>query len=243
MAFAHGSKARAYLQGFDVSGFVKDLSDDLKIEAAETTNLKSLGKEFIPGLFEATVGADGFMDGAAGSDATTFSFLVDSLMAVNNVLMTYYPQGEGVGNMAKGVQGQLTKNTIKTGVTGAGTVSLELNSDVGSEFASELHPQGAETVTGNDASSVDNGASSANGGVAYLQITAVSGSASPTLTATVQHSTDNSVFVDLVAFTAATAIGAQRVTVAGTVNRYTRTKRTISGTTPSFTYNVAFGRK
>ena len=81
-----------------------------------------------------------------------------------------------------------------------------------------------------------------NGGVAYLNVTGVTGT-SPNIVVKVQHSTNNSTWVDLATFTAATAIGAQRIPVSGTVNRYLRTLWTVTGTTPSLTFTASFARR
>ena len=99
----------------------------------------------------------------------------------------------------------------------------------------------AQTATGNSAS-LDNSASSASGGSAYLQVTAKSGT-SPTMAVKVQHSADDATFVDLITFTTASDITAERKTVSGTVNRYLRVNRTVGGSsTPSMTYVVMFAR-
>lgn len=68
------------------------------------------------------------------------------------------------------------------------------------------------------AESQDNGASSANGGAGYLQIRAYTGFTD--IVGKIRHSADDSVYADLLTFATATAVGAQRVTVAGTVNRH-----------------------
>ena len=99
----------------------------------------------------------------------------------------------------------------------------------------------ARTTTGNSAS-LDNASSSASGGSGYLQITAASGT-SPTLACVLQHSADDTTFATLGSFTMAGSIGAERITVTGTVNRYLRTNNTIGGSGgPSMTYTVAFSR-
>ena len=123
------------------------------------------------------------------------------------------------------------------------TVSLtvETTPNDGVDHGRVVHAHTAETATGNS-TSVDNGASSTNGGVASLHVTAVTGT-TPSLTVKVQHSSDNSTFVDLITFTAANAAGSQRRTVSGTVNRYVRETHTLSGTSPNFTYAAAFARR
>ncbi len=95
-----------------------------------------------------------------------------------------------------------------------------------------------DTAATNNAS-VDNTASSANGAQGYLEVTNVVGTS---LTVTIQHSTDNSSWSTLMAFTAVTAasVGQQRLAVTGTVNRYVRCIST--GTFNPGTYSVMFNR-
>lgn len=83
-----------------------------------------------------------------------------------------------------------------------------------------------------------------NGGSGYLQVTAISLGGHTAAQVTVRHSADNATFADLVAFTARTAIGAERVTVTGTVNRYTAVALdfTGAGSGPSITYFAGFAR-
>jgi hypothetical protein len=51
----------------------------------------------------------------------------------------------------------------------------------------------------------------------------------PTITWKVQHSVDNSVWIDLMTFTLANDATSERETVSGTVNRYLRAIRTVGG--------------
>jgi hypothetical protein len=89
------------------------------------------------------------------------------------------------------------------------------------------------------AGSVDNGASSAAGGVAYMQIVAFSGFSG--FVGTVRDSADDITYADLVAFDNATAVGAQRKTVAGTVNRHLAFEGNVTGS-GSITVFCGFAR-
>jgi len=64
--------------------------------------------------------------------------------------------------------------------------------------------------------------------------------AAGTVTVKVQHSSDNLTYADLITFSNVTAAGAQRATVTGTVNRYTRV--TYTATSGTATFVVGFGR-
>jgi hypothetical protein len=247
VSFLHGTKARWYLESIDASGYVKEVAADLSIDTAETTTLLSGGKEYIVGLPAAQLSTDGYFDGNVATDATSFSFYVESLVGLTNKRVIYLPQGDGLGNVGYGFNGMLDKQSIKTNKGDVGTATLEFVSTTGSlERGNVLHPLGAEVATNNTAG-VDSTlvSGSTNGGVAYMITTAVTGTGGPTNTVKVQHSTNNSTWADLATFTAQTAVGSQRIVVASgtTVNRYLRAQWTIAGTTPSFTFAVLFARK
>lgn len=72
-----------------------------------------------------------------------------------------------------------------------------------------------------EGASLDNAASSSGGAHCDLHVTALALGGGTDVVVKVRHSADNISFADLATFTAVTAAGtAQRVTVAGTVNRY-----------------------
>lgn len=109
-----------------------------------------------------------------------------------------------------------------------------------------LHPKTARAAAGNsDLNSVDNAASSANGGVGYLFVPTVTLGGYTSWTVKIRHSVDNATFVDLITFTIVTvAPVAVRATVAGTVNRYLATAWSLqgAGAAPSITPVVGFSR-
>lgn len=86
-----------------------------------------------------------------------------------------------------------------------------------------LHGLTAETTDpGNtEATSVDNGASSASGAYCHLHVPALTLGGFTSVTVKVRHSADNITFADLATFTTVTVAGtAEAVFVAGTINRY-----------------------
>lgn len=116
----------------------------------------------------------------------------------------------------------------------------------GHDEALILHALGARTSSDDtEASSVDGTAQSTAGGTAYLQVTALTLGGYDSVTITVLDDADNSgSFGSLVAFTNVTAIGAERVTVSGTVERYLAVSWAFNGTgsNPSITFMVGFKR-
>ena len=76
-----------------------------------------------------------------------------------------------------------------------------------------------------------------SGATGFLHVTQFSGT---NATVTIQDSANDSTFGTLVAFTAATGLTSEKVTVAGTVERYVRIN--LAGTFTTITFVVSFAR-
>ena len=238
---AHGKNTSVLFNAFDLSNYFNQADVSVDQGTAEGTGFQPTGgaRVFEVGLNGGTVSLSGFFNGSAnGVDAKLSSTINPSADDV----VTISPEGVlALGKFCKLLASQTTQYQVSSPLDGLVTVSGSLQANSGISSGVILHPLGAETVTGND-TSIDQTAATSNGGVAHLHVTTVTGT-TPSNTVIVQHSTDNSTFADLITFTAATVATQERKTVTGTVNRYVRTKRTMSGTTPSFTYAVGFARR
>ena len=156
----------------------------------------------------------------------------------------YLPAGDGVAARMKGMLATQSAYDVDTKSTDLAQVHIEAMSNVGYESGTVYHPYGAETATGNDASQ-DGGAATAAGGAGYLEV-ALGTPGGATLDVVIQDSADNATFADIITFAQVLGSGApnaQRVAVSGNVRRYVRSKRTIAGSSPSFSYIVGFHRK
>lgn len=241
MAFAHGKDAEIFAggtgYGLDLTAYVKRVSHSGSAATADVTTLNDDWTVLIAGNRDATMSLEGLFDPAAGKIHDLFKGLLGA-----TIIAAYFPQGDTLGNVGFGTSGILTGSPSEAPSDGAVTENGEIASSSGFEYLVSLHALAAETATGNGTSH-DNTASSANGGSGFLIITAKSGT-SPTNTVKIQHSADNTTWVDLVTFTQATDVGAQHVAATGTVNRYLRESRTIGGTgSPSFTFFAGFARR
>jgi hypothetical protein len=112
-------------------------------------------------------------------------------------------------------------------------------SGIGDENGKILQVLEAKTADWNQAS-VDNSASSANGGSGYMQCTAGTGFSA--FQGKIQHSADDASWADLITFTSSVSDPyAERITVTGTVNRYLRFTGNVTGT-GSITIFAGFSR-
>lgn len=232
-----GRLVRILFNEFRLSRYLKSAEQMSEAAALDATNFESASKVFVLDVEDGKFSCEGFYQGTT-DDAD--EFLQEALGSETQSNLLVAPEGySAVGKRVLMMVCDVVKHAVSNVATNLVMISGEFQSSSGINAGVVLHALEAETATGNE-TSVDNAASSAYGGVAQLHIEIAS--ASDTLDVIVQHSADNSVWVDLITFAQAAVVGTQRVSVTGTVHRYTRERHVIGGTAPSFTYAVGFAR-
>lgn len=240
MAVTHSKSSRLYFNTHTLSGKIKGFQANYQRKMSEVTALLDGGQKNIPGLMEGGISLSGHFEQDA-TNLSIFEILNNTRNVDNGALVTALPNGTALGQSAFITQADPSSFEVEAQVDDAVSLKYEAESDNGNDWGIVLHTDSAVTATAND-TSVDNAAATTGGSVASLHVAAASGT-TPSTTIKVQHSTDNSVWVDLITFTAATTITKEFKTSSGTVNRYVRCSYAISGTTPSFTFILAFARR
>lgn len=241
MAFIHGKTALVLQNEFDLSSYFNDVSLSRSIETAETTAFGASAKAYIVGLIDGTISLSGMFDGAANAiDAE----ITDVLGSNDGAVVSISVSGDTtIGTRMVSATGKLTSYEVTAPVGDVVSANAEFQADDGIGNAVSLRALAAITTT-TTGTSVDNGASSANGGFATLHVTANTMNAATVCK--VQHSSDNSTFADLQVFTSvpSTTKTSERIKVANgtTVNRYLRAVATPAGA-GSFTYHINFARQ
>lgn len=221
-------------------------SIDVKVEAP-TTDTTVLGATWathaLTGTKRASLAQDGFFDDAAGA-------INEALCELENTSQVVLIAHEGnvAGKKAFGAAGTFAATYDRK--LSVGQFHKASATHIVSGAAEEpvlLTALGARTTAGNtEATPVDAGALTSNGGVAYLGLTALTLGGYTNLIVKVRHSGDNVTYDDLMTFSAATGIGAQRLERLdiGTVHRYLAIAWawTGSGSGQSATFTVAFAR-
>lgn len=238
MSFVHSKQSRVMVNDQHLSGSLSGYSLGYSRTMGQTTSLLDDGAKWIPGLMNGSLSLNGRFESGTDSIHETIN---STEGADNGLLLTALPDGFNVGKPAYIAVTDLSSYNVEASVSETVNLTVESQPDDGADWGVSLHPHTSETGNGTE-SSVDHGASTSNGAVATLHVTAVSGT-SPTLDVTIQHSPDNSTWADLVSFSQTTASTSERVTVSGSVDRYVRESHTIGGTSPNFTYTVAFARR
>lgn len=234
------SAAWLLVDGLDLGGYLTEFSDTKEGMTEEATTLGSSWVSHLgTGLRKLSITAQGFYDDATNASNTALSGkqqtsrIVCYGHATNSTLGAKFVGAEGA------YAGTYDRVAVRNGLTKANsawTVSGQVDEGI------VLQELATKTATWNTegADSQDNAASTSNGGVGYLQVTAYSGLTS--VTVAIRHSADDVTYATLATFTAVTAGPiAHRVTAAGTVNRHLAVTGTVVGT-GSVTLMAGFAR-
>jgi hypothetical protein len=237
VSFVLGNASVALVNQSVVSTTIAGYSASHQRAVSEVTTVADGGARFVPGLMAGTLTLRGPQDSVGQSLAAK---IAASVGVDNTFIATVCPTGTAVGSFAITVLADISEQGIDASVSDAVGFTATCVADESVDMGFLAHGLTAETATSNG-TSIDRGVgvSTTNGGVAALHLTAYSGLTNVAIK--IQHSTDNSTWADLQAFTTATAVGAERKFIARgtTVNRYVRTVTTVTGT-GSATFLVAF---
>ncbi len=246
--FRHGKQTTVLAKQYNLSPYLNSVSAANAIETPETTTFGSSDRSFISGHTDGTVSFEGLFDGTTNgvtvgaTEDGIDKILSDALGSSTNTVMSVSNDGPAFGRRAVLLSAVSTNYEVSSPLTDVVAITGGANANEGLDYGVWLGVLSAITTT-STGTAVDGGASSAKGGVGHLHITANTRSA--TTVAKIQHSSDNSTWVDLVTF-ATIGIGgltSGRVTTTGTVNRYVRALVTPGAGTGSITFSIAFSRR
>ena len=218
VGFQHGRQSRVYVNGFDVSMYLRSVAAPVAIESTETTTLVNDFKTYIPGMADATLSVEGLWEGSQEG----FARLMEDAIEDDGPSVWLVTHGRPAGSACYGLAAEETSLTLETAAADLVTFNVETQSESFREDGVVLKALGEE-VGAAVGIPHDYGRATQNG-AAYLQALAPPDGASPVeATASVQHSVDAVTWVDLVTFTIpATGKLAQRVDIRTGINRFTR---------------------
>lgn len=236
--FFYGRDVRVLYAAYDLSPYFKDYSSDDNIAMLDRTTFGNNAMVYQPGPESGQITLNGFVDNlVAGSRA----ILLAAKQAAGNQVVSIFPTDYGTqGNPVNVLVSRFASFKEGGSVADLVALALTIQADGGIDANGVLlHPLQAETAAGNTAS-VDNAALSSNGGVGNFHATAFVGT---DFTLKIQHSSNNSTWVDLITFAQITDIGSEQKVVASgtTVNRYLRVLWT--GTFTSITFALSLARR
>ncbi len=236
--FRHGKKTKIFINATDMSPFLNQATTTQSLEATETTTYDDDDKTYMVGLSDGTISSSGLFDSTAGASDAVLS----GMIATEDNAVSVFPEGNTQGRRAILANGQLTSYDVSSPVADVVAISADIQADGGLYHGVDLSGNVAASASANG-TSIDNGSATAGGLIANLHVTANTRDGASTIK--IQHSTDDTVFVDLIAFSSvsASATVGENSTSVGTVNRYLREQHTLAGTTGTITLNIASARR
>lgn len=248
--FVHGKNSKVYLDEFDMSAYLNSTDVNHTQDTAETTAYGATARAYIPSQASGTLSFGGLYDAVTGAGSSDKEFEA-ILGSTTHPVLTVAIDGGTIGNRAVIARANETSYTISSPVADINSVTADFecsadpanNVDFGVASGVQL-TTGASIAHGSlgNLASVDNSASSANGGAAVLHVPTNTVDGDTTIK--VQHSADDAAWVDLVTFTAvgASTITSQISAVTGTVNQYLRVTASTAGSSGAITFMVSFAR-
>lgn len=246
----HGKRTRVFCDSYDLSTYFRNAEITGDAPIIDTTTFNQSAKTFIPDYIEGGASLSGVWsadpvdipDNPNGLANRIDDVLQPILGSNTNSVWTIAPEGaDSQGLNAQIISAKEIKYSITAPSNSLVAAAGEIKSDGAIRRGVVLAEAVARTTTGTG--SANNGtAQSTAGFVAHLHLFAISGT-NPNVTVTIEDSADGATgWATIGSFTALTAIGSQRIEVAGTVRQYVHAKWTITGTGPSATFVVAFSR-
>lgn len=239
MAFRHGKNTKVLFGVTDVSGYLNESTVSETVDTAETTTYGKSAKTYIVGQADGTLSLNGLFEGSASAADAIFQAAIGN---DSGLPVTVATEGLSAGSRVSLAKAKQVSYEITSPVADVVSTSAEVQADGGVDRGISLNDLASVSATANGTGQ-DNSASTTNGGVAQLHVTANTRNGNTTIK--VQHSSDNAVWADLATFTVvgSSTTTSERSEVAGTVNRYLRSQHTLAGSTGAITYHASFARR
>jgi hypothetical protein len=225
MSFIHGKSTFIMLNGYDITGYLNKIETPATSDTAETSVFGLNNKTYLPGLKDATFSAEGLYEGTAAKIDQILNSILSSQELGNDIF--WIPEGNVIGN--KGYAMHMFQTAYNTTATkdDATRINVAGQSSGGRERVSLIKAY-ASVPSSSASVAQNNSGSSANGGVAYIHASAVTGS----LDAIIEESATGAFGGEedtLVTFAQLTTLGYERVEIAAgtTIKQYVRVKYTI----------------
>lgn len=251
MPFIHGSVARLYANGIDLTSYMKSATFSGEADTADVTTWGLTSKAYIPGKPDATISGEGVWDAEMQTNQNRPDDVFDAALAVAGVL-TYLPAGDGVGKRARIIDMAETSYEVTSPGDDVTGFSFEAQSSGGGAGTGVVLKEATGTLgisAGGNGTNVDDETLAAPvattfGAICALQVLQKGGGAG-TLTVTIESSVNGSTgWATIASFTGVTAAKAKQVVYVApgvTINRYLRAVWALTGGT--WDINVAIGRR
>jgi hypothetical protein len=229
MAKLAGHFTTVLVGGYDLSGYANQFEAVKEYDELDGSAFIDTGENSFAGLAKGTLTVQALLDGAANTSYAAlnapggYTAKVLSILLGQNAAPT-------IGDPALCLYALQFSFTTPLAARNAVLANISASSAGGElvDFGALIQAYTTITTTTNF-TSIDNSASSSNGGTGYLHV--VTPTTTDTYAVKLQHSTDNNSWADLSpAFTAnGQTRTSERIEISGTINRYVRAVATRTG--------------
>jgi hypothetical protein len=231
MAFTAGFRAKILNGDFSLSAKLAQVTSSFTVDMLDPTTFADDGvKRSLPGLDTSSFSCDGYIDAAAATDNAAWTAAQP---------FTYGSQGLSVGSPVVMVNALKTDYEVGTQVGGISSFSITGQTDGQTDLGYSVADLAAVTID-TSGGSVDNGAQTTNGWVAHLHVTGYDSLDDAAFI--IEDSANNSTWSTIGTFATVTAVGSERLEVAGTIRRYVRYSVDVTGS-GSVTFAAALARR
>lgn len=212
---------------------MREGSASISLDPADTSHWGHDGKTYIIGQNDATFSGGGLYDGSIGGIEEYMEEIIAAETAGGaGSPLTFAPEGlSSIGAICILGSAKTTSYEVNPVISDVVTMSFEVQAD-GGMWGGQLLFLPTAITSSTNGTSIDNvDPTSAFGVTVHAHI--LSNANTGNVTVTLQHSTNNSTWVDLAILpvvTTGTTSAVRSATVAGTVNRYLRITVTLAGT-------------
>lgn len=231
MAIPAPYKARLLVGDLAAHAYTKSASPEYRQAMLDTTVISDEAKTYIVGQLDASLTIEGLLEAAQFTDFGGWSSSGEPI--------TFAPAGLALGTQVTMLKALRETFAPSTALADPAAFSLTAQS---TEFVDEagvsLHDLLAVTAD-ESGTGHDGGAATSGGAVAHLHVTAFSGFSGADVI--VEDSANNSTWATIGTFATVAGVTAERLTIAGTVRRYTRYSVDVTGS-GSITFAVALAR-
>lgn len=238
MAGIHGKNMELWGAGYNLTQFFNNVTMSGEREIAQDTNPTDTAHRYKGGLSSGAISAQGkFSDGSGESVR-----LLEPLLTVNTSVFCLLPNGSAAaGEDMLAMRTSVTQLDINSPLDDLVELSFEGESITGLDIGRLLSPNVSATAAETGAT-VDDGAATANGGAAYLQVLSFTGT---NIDIAVQDSSDGSTgWADIVTMnyvgTASNVQERKELAEGSAVKRYLHAE--VSGTFSECTFILGFCR-
>ncbi len=232
MVFVAGKGSAVVVAEFDLSSDFTGYNFGKSRQLPDVTTMGLDDKVFLAGVGEGSISVQGVWNAATDQSDEELNNLDGT-----ETVITASPQGFAtIGDRAHMVNGFIENYQPRATQNDAVRFSAGIKSSAGAYTGQILHPD-IQRSTPADFGSIDGTAQSTFGATAFLHVTEFNGTDA---TVTIEDAVTEPTYGSLVAFTQATGLTSEKVTVAGNVERFTRIA--LTGTFTTVTFVVSFVR-